>query len=110
MLRHDAPQILKMMNRSESLKPIRDSDIQVEDTVLVKEPKLGKFRTPYHPVLPTVTSKNHSMLTAEKEGQEGESELCDSYQLCTEPSCSYYQLRTVLPLTRAARELSRSFV
>ena len=33
--------------------------------MLVKEPKLDKFCTPYHPVPLTVTSKNHSMLTAE---------------------------------------------
>ena len=32
---------------------------------MVKEPKLDKFCTPYHPVSLTVTSKNHSMLTAE---------------------------------------------
>ena len=46
-------------------EPIKDSDVQVGDTVLVKEPKLDKFCTPYHPVPLTVTSKNHSMLTAE---------------------------------------------
>ena len=59
-------QKLKMKNRAESsLKPIKYSDIQVGDTVLVKERKLGKFCTLYHPVPLTVTSKNHSMLTAE---------------------------------------------
>lgn len=31
--------------------------------MLVKEPKLDKFCTPYHPIPLTVTSKNHSMLT-----------------------------------------------
>ena len=46
-------------------EPIKDSDVQVGDTVLVKEPKLDKFCTPYHPVPLTVTSKNHSILTAE---------------------------------------------
>ena len=46
-------------------RSIRDSDIQVRDTVLVKQPKRGKLSTPYHPIPLTVTSKNHSMLTAE---------------------------------------------
>ena len=39
--------------------------------MLVKEPKLDKFFTPYHPVPLTVTSKNHSMLTAEGGGHWG---------------------------------------
>ena len=33
--------------------------------MLVKQPKMGKFSTPYHPVPLTVTNKSHSMLTAE---------------------------------------------
>lgn len=62
---HDACQKLKIKNRSENRRPIKDSDIQVGNTVLVKQPKLGKFSTPYHPVPLTVTRKNHSMLTPE---------------------------------------------
>ena len=62
---HDAHQKLKMKTRVESRRPIKDSNIQVGDTVLVKQPKMGKFSTPYHPVPLTVTNKSHSMLTAE---------------------------------------------
>ena len=65
MRERDAYQKLKMKSHAERKRSIRDSDIQVGDTVLVKEPKLGKLSTPYHPVPLTVTSKNHSMLTAE---------------------------------------------
>ena len=65
MRERDAYQKLNMKSHAESKRSIRDSDIQVGDTVLVKQPKLGKLSTPYHPVPLTVTSKNHSMLTAE---------------------------------------------
>ena len=65
MREHDAHQKLKMKTFAESRRPINDSDIQVGDTVLVKQPKTGKFSTPYHPVPLKVTNKNHSMLTAE---------------------------------------------
>ena len=65
MREHDAHQKLKMKTLAESRRPIKDSDIQVGDTVLVKQPKTGKFSTPYHPVPLKVTNKNHSMLTAE---------------------------------------------
>ena len=61
---HDARQKLNMKTRVESRRPIKDSDIQVGDTVLVKQPKMGKFSIPYHPVPLTVTNKSHSMLTA----------------------------------------------
>ena len=66
MREHDAHQKLKMKTLAESRRPIKDSDIQVGDTVLVKQPKTGKFSTPYHPVPLKVTNKNHSMLTAEE--------------------------------------------
>ena len=62
---HDAHQKLKMKTLAESRRPIKDSDIQVGDTVLVKQPKTGKFSTPYYPVPLEVTNKNHSLLTAE---------------------------------------------
>ena len=65
MCEHDAQQKLMMKTLAESRRPIKDSDIQVGDTVLVKQPKTGKFSTPYHPVPLKVTNKNHSMLTAE---------------------------------------------
>ena len=63
MREHDAHQKLKMKTLAESRRPIKDSDIQVGDTVLVKQPKTGKFST--HPVPLKVTNKNHSMLAAE---------------------------------------------
>ena len=50
MSEHDAHQKLKMKTLAESRRPIKDSDIKVGDTVLVKQPKTGKFSTPYHPV------------------------------------------------------------
>ena len=65
MREHDAHQKLKTKTLAESRRPIKNSDIQVGDTVLVKQPKTGKFSTPYHPVPLEVTNKNHSMLTAE---------------------------------------------
>ena len=65
MREHDAHQKLKIKTLAESRRPIKDSDIQVGDTVLVKQPKTGKFSTPYHPVPLKVTNKNHSTLTAD---------------------------------------------
>ena len=65
MHEHDAHQKLKVKTLAESRRPIKDSDIQFGDTVLLKQPKMGKFSTPYHPVPLTVTNKNHSMLTPE---------------------------------------------
>ena len=49
-MERDAHQKLKMKSHAESKTSIRDSDIRVGDTVLVKQPKLGKLSTPYHPV------------------------------------------------------------
>ena len=65
MREHDAHQKLKMTTLAESGRPIKDSDIQVGDTVLLKQAKTGTFSTPYQPVPLKVTNKNHSMLTAE---------------------------------------------
>ena len=65
MREHDARQKLKMKTLAESRRPIKDSDIHVGDTVLVKQPNTGKFSSPYHPVRPKVIKKNHSMPTAE---------------------------------------------
>ena len=65
MRERDTYQKLKMKSHAECKRSIRYSDIQVGDTVLVKQPKRGKLSTPYHPTPLTVTSKNHSMLTAE---------------------------------------------
>ena len=65
MREHDAHQKLKMKTLAESRRPIKDSDIQVGDTVLVKQPNTGTFSSPYHPVPLQVIKKNHSMPTAE---------------------------------------------
>ena len=70
MRERDAYQKLKMKSHAESKRSIRDSDIRVGDTALVKQPKLGQLSTPYHPVPLTVTSNNHSMLTAEGDQQK----------------------------------------
>ena len=68
MREHDAHQKLKMKTVAESRRSVKDSDIQVGDTVLVKQPKTGKFSTPYHLVPLKVTNRNHSMLTAGDRG------------------------------------------
>ena len=65
MREHDAHQKLKMKTLAEGRRHIKDSDIQVGYTVLVKQTKTGTFSTPYHPVPLTVTKTNHSMLTAD---------------------------------------------
>ena len=61
----DTHQKLKMKCRAESKGAIRECDIQVGDTVLVKQPRRGKLSTPYHPTPLIVTDKNQSMLTVE---------------------------------------------
>ena len=60
----DAQKKLRIKSQAESRRAIKDCDIQVGDTVLVRQPKRGKLSTPYHPTPLTVTKKNHSMLTA----------------------------------------------
>ena len=47
MLEHDSYQKFKIKIRAESRIPIKDSNIRVGDNVLVKQPKLGNFCTPY---------------------------------------------------------------
>ena len=61
----DARQKLKMKCRAESKGAIRECEIQVGDTVLVKQPRRGKLSTPNHPTPLIVTDKNQSMLTVE---------------------------------------------
>lgn len=61
----DAQQKLKMKCRAESKGAIRECEIQVGDTVFVKQPRRGKLSTPYHPTPLIVTEKNQSMLTVE---------------------------------------------
>ena len=61
----DTHQKLKMKCRAESKGAIRECEIQVGDTVLVKQPRRGKLSTPYHPTPLIVTDKNQSMLTVE---------------------------------------------
>ena len=52
---------------AEARRSIKESDIQVGDAVLVKQPKTGKLSIPYNPSSLTVTDKNHTMVTAENE-------------------------------------------
>ena len=65
MRERDAQQKLRIKSQAESRRAVKDCDIQVGDTVLVKQPKRQKLSTPYHPTPLTVTKKHHSMLTAE---------------------------------------------
>ena len=65
MRRRDAQQKLRIKSKAESRRTIKDCDIQIGDTVLVRQPKREKLPTPYHPTPLTVTKKHHSMLTAE---------------------------------------------
>ena len=55
MREHDAHQKLKMKTLAESRRPIKDSDIQVGDTVLVKQPTDGEV---LH-TIPSSTTKSH---------------------------------------------------
>ena len=70
MRERDAHQKLEIKTRAESRRTIKDRDIQVGDTVLVKQPKRQKLSTPYHPTPLTVTKKHHSMLTAENDDRK----------------------------------------
>ena len=65
MRRRDAQQKLRIKSQAESRRTIKDCDIEVGDTVLVRQPKREKLSTPYHPTPLTATKKHHSMLTAE---------------------------------------------
>ena len=65
----DAQQKLGIKKRAESRRTIKDCDIQVRDTVLVKQPKQQKLSMPYHPT-PLTATKHHSMLTAENADQK----------------------------------------
>ena len=70
MREKDAHQKLKIKTQAESRRATKECDIQVGDTVLVKQPKRKKLSTPYHPVPLTVTQKNHSMITAENDDRK----------------------------------------
>ena len=67
MCERDAHQKLEIKTRAESRRTIKDCDIQVGDTVLVKQPKRQKLSKSYHPTPLTVTKKHHSVLTAEND-------------------------------------------
>ena len=63
--RRDAQQKVRIKGQAESRRAVKDCDIQVGDTVLVRQPKREKLSTPYHPTPLIVTKKHHCMLTAE---------------------------------------------
>jgi len=65
MRKRDAQQKFKIKSQTESGRAVKDCDIQVRDTVLVRQPKREKLSTPFHPTPLTVTKKHHSMLKAE---------------------------------------------
>ena len=54
-----------LLCQAESTRAVKVSNIQIGDTVLVRQPKREKLSAPYHPTPLTVTKKHHSMLTAE---------------------------------------------
>ena len=58
---------LKSKVYAKARRRIKESDVQVGDTVLVKQPKTGKLSTLYNPFPLKVTDKNHTMITAENE-------------------------------------------
>ena len=70
MRERDAQQKLKMTHHAESKRAVRVCDIQVGETVLVKQPKHEKQSTPINPNPMTVTSKKHSVPTAESQTQK----------------------------------------
>ena len=70
MRKRDTQQKLRIKSQAESRRTVKDCDIQVRDTVLVRQPKREKPTTPYHPTLLTVTKKRHSMLTAESTNRQ----------------------------------------
>ena len=59
MHRRDAQQKLRIKSQAESRRAVKDCDIQVSDTVLVKQPKREKLSMPYNPTLLTVIKKHH---------------------------------------------------
>ena len=89
----------KMKSHAECKMPIRDSGIQVGDTVLVKQPRRGKLSTPYHPIPMTVTSMNYSMLTAEG-GERKVTRKSSHFKkyLSDEPACSLSDVDLPNPL------------
>ena len=60
----------RIKSQAESRRAVIDCYIQVEDTVLIGQPKQEKLSTPYHSTLVIVTKKHHSMLTAENAAQK----------------------------------------
>ena len=70
MRKRDAQQKLKIKSQAELRRTIKDCDIQVGDTVLVRQPKREKLSTPYHPTPLAITKKHYSILTAESADQQ----------------------------------------
>ena len=88
MREKDAHQKLKIKTQAESRRAPKECDIQVGDTVLVKQPKRKKLSTPYHPVPLTVTQKNHSMITAENDDRKVTCNLSHFMKFLTDESSS----------------------
>ena len=61
MRKRDAQQKLKIKSQAESRRTVKDCDIQVGDTVLVRQPEQEKLSTPYHPTPLTVPKKHPSI-------------------------------------------------
>ncbi|XP_020896027.1 uncharacterized protein K02A2.6 [Exaiptasia diaphana] len=85
MREKDALQKQKMKKYAEDRRNIRECDIKVGDTVIVKQPKKEKLSTPYHPSPLKVVEKNHSMITAENEERRVTRNSSHFKELSTDP-------------------------
>lgn len=57
----------RMKKDADERRNVKENDISVGDEVLVRQTKINKFSTPYSKFPMTVTSTNHSMVTAEND-------------------------------------------
>ena len=60
----DAEQKMKMKAYADQKLGVRDSKIELGDTVIIKQPKCNKLSPPFSPVPLVVEEKNGSMVTA----------------------------------------------
>ena len=68
MRKHDFLMKKKMKNYAEAKRTVSTTDIQVGDTVLVRQPKKNKLTPYYNPNPMQVTAKKGPMLTAKQPG------------------------------------------
>ena len=85
MREKDALQKQKMKKYAEDRRNIRECDIKVGDTVIVKQPKKEKLSTPFHPSPLKAVEKFHSMITAENEERRVTRNSSHFKELSTDP-------------------------